>query len=199
MNNNYIYQLIEQLKEIFASDIKRYYHTLSVANTASCLAMRYNEDTERAYLAGLLHDCAKCMTDEELLIKCRDNNIMISASELKSPQLLHAKYGAYLAQKHYNIEDDEIIAAIEYHTTGRPRMSLLEEIVFVADYIEPLRYKISNMDEIRALAFKDIKAAICTITENTLKYLEDNSRPVDPLTKETHNYYYDIIGQPEKI
>ena len=116
-------------------------HTIGVAYTSVCLAMRYGEDLHKAELAGLLHDCAKCIPDDIKLDKCKRNNIPITKAQEQSPSLLHAKLGAFIAADHYRIKDQDILNAIENHTTGRPAMSLLEKIVFVADYIEPRRIK----------------------------------------------------------
>lgn len=120
-------------------DKERYWHTLGVAYTAACMAMRFGEDFERAYLAGLLHDCAKCSTDEEKLALAAEAGIPVNDIEQRSPGLLHAPLGAYLAQKEFGIRDEEICSAIHYHTLGKPEMTTLEKIIFVADYVEPNR------------------------------------------------------------
>ena len=129
-------------------DTARYEHTLGVAYTAACLAMRYGADIQKAEVAGLLHDCAKCIPDEEKLQKCEKHHLPISDAERKNPSLLHAKLGAYYARQKYGITDEEILGAITWHTTGKPEMTLLEEIVFIADYIEPDRDRAPNLEEI---------------------------------------------------
>ena len=109
----------------------RYQHTLGVAFTAAALAMKYNTDTananlvKRAYLAGLLHDCAKCMSDEKKLHICDKNNLSYSSMEADHPYLLHGKVGAHIARKKFGIKDEDILQAITWHTTGRPNMSFL--------------------------------------------------------------------------
>ena len=115
--------------------------------------MRYGCDLEKAEIAGLLHDCAKHYSDETIIKKCLMEGLSLSEDERKAPAVLHAKYGAWLAKKKYNIQDEEVIGAIRWHTTGRPNMSLLEKIVFTADYIEPRRDKASNLPVVRPLAF----------------------------------------------
>ena len=120
-----------------ALDSKRYEHTQGVAYTSAALAMRYGEDIQKAELAGLLHDCAKCLDNEKKIQICKKHNIEISEAEQNNPFLLHAKVGGYLAKTKYKVDDEEIIDAIVYHTTGRPGMSLMEKIVYIADYIEP--------------------------------------------------------------
>lgn len=170
-------------------DSKRFEHTLGVEYTAAALAMRYGCDVQDAQIAGLLHDCAKCLTDEKRLSICRKRRIPITAVEKKNPFLLHAKVGAYLAQKKYGIKNQDILNAIRSHTTGRRNMSTLEKIVFIADYIEPGRTHAPNLAEVRQLAFVDLDKAFLRILEDTLDYLNDTGGDIDPMTEETWNYY----------
>ena len=152
-------------------DAKRFEHTIGVEYTAAALAMRYDCDIRKAQAAGLLHDCAKCLTDEKRLSICEKNGIPITEAERRSPFLLHAKVGAYLAKEKYGITNQDILNAIQNHTTGRRGMSLLEKIIFVADYIEPGRKQAPNLAEIRKLAFVNLDSALLTILEDTLTYL----------------------------
>lgn len=172
-------------------DSKRYEHTLGVEYTAAALAMRYDCDIRDAQIAGLLHDCAKCLTDAKRLSICKKHKIPITAVEKKNPFLLHAKVGAYLAHKKYKIRNEDIMNAIRSHTTGRQNMSILEKIVFVADYIEPGRSHAPNLElgEIRRLAFIDLDKAFIRILEDTLEYLKAGDRDIDPMTEETWRYY----------
>lgn len=172
-------------------DSKRFEHTLGVEYTAAALAMRFGCDIGSARTAGLLHDCAKCLTDEKRLSICRKNNIPMTAMEKKNPFLLHAKVGAYLAREKYGIKDADILNAVQSHTTGRQNMSLLEKIIFVADYIEPGRKHALNLDEIRRLAFMDIDRALLRILEDTLHYLQDSGGDIDPMTEATWKYLSD--------
>ena len=173
----------------------RYQHTLGVAFTAAALAMKYNTDTananlvKRAYLEGLLHDCAKCMSDEKKLHICDKNNLSYSSMEADHPYLLHGKVGAHIARKKFGIKDEDILQAITWHTTGRPNMSLLEKIIFIADYIEPSRKPVKELDQIRKLAFEDIDNTMERILANTLKYLDGKNAPVDKMTVTTYESY----------
>lgn len=167
----------------------RYRHTIGVRYTSICLAMRYGEDLTRASYAGLLHDCAKHMSNEKLLAKCCKHHLAVSEVEEKNPFLLHGRVGAWLAEHKYGITDPEILGAIEWHTTGRPDMTLLEKIVFTADYIEPGRDQAPNLVELRRLAFTDIDQAVCAILKQTLDYLRDQGGEIDPATEVTYNYY----------
>lgn len=173
-------------------DAKRFEHTLGVAYTATALAMRYGVSLKNAELAGLLHDCAKCLTDEKRLAICEKHNISMNEIERRNPFLLHAKVGSYLAMEEYHINDPDIINAILNHTTGRPGMSELEKIVFVADYIEPNRKNAPNLAEIRKLSFEDLNLAMVRILGDTLQYLESTEGEIDPMTRKTYEYYYEI-------
>lgn len=171
---------------------KRFQHTLGVAYTAAAMAMKYEVDVKKALIAGLLHDCAKCMSDEKLLKLSEKENIEVTEVERRNPYLLHAKVGAMLAAKEYGIDDEEILDAITYHTTGRPGMTDLEKIVFVADYVEPGRDKAPNLAKVRKLAFEDLDETVRKILKDTLKYLEEEKESdfeIDPMTAKTYEYY----------
>lgn len=171
-------------------DPKRYEHTLGVAYTEAALAMRYNASLYNAQLAGLLHDCAKCISNEKKLSICEKNNIDITDIEKRNPFLLHAKVGSFLAKEEYDIADTDVLNAVLNHTTGRPGMSLLEKIIFISDYIEPGRKQAPNLPEIRKLAFMNLDRALVRILENTLNFLkEDDKKEIDPMTEKTYQYY----------
>lgn len=174
---------------------ERYHHTVGVAYTAMSMAMKYNPQPDnnefmvKAEIAGLLHDCAKCMDNDKKIRICNKNQIAYSKIEAENPYLLHGKVGAYIARKEFNILDEDILNAITWHTTGRPDMSLLEKIIFVADYIEPSRRPIPELNLIRQLAFTDINQAVIKILENTLKYLNEKGNPIDDMTQKTYDSY----------
>lgn len=174
-------------------DPKRFEHTLGVAYTAAALAMRYDCDILKAETAGMLHDCAKCMSNEKRLNICHKHNISVNDIERRNPFLLHAKVGSYIAMQKFNIHDRDIINAILNHTTGRPDMSLLEKIIYVADYIEPGRKQAPNLTQIRKLAFIDLDAALFKILEDTLIYLKDGDGEVDPMTQKTYDFYKEYM------
>lgn len=179
----------EKVKKRLTKD--RFHHTLGVQTTGFSLALLYDEDYNKATYAGLLHDLAKCMDDDELLEECKKYNLPISEIERANPYLLHGKLGAYYGKTQYGVEDEDILNSIIYHTTGRPNMSLLEKIIFVADYIEPNRDEEANpnLKKIRKLAFKDIDIALLEILKSTIDYLGDNKSKIDKLTIDTFNYY----------
>ena len=173
-------------------DEDRFAHTLGVMYTCASLAMVHGYDLEDAQVAGLLHDCAKCIPNKKKLKLCSQNNISVTAFEEEHPFLLHAKLGAYIARKKYDITDEEILSSITYHTTGRREMSLLEKIVYIADYIEPMRNKAPNLDKIRKLAFQDLDECLYEILKDTLEYLDENPQNVDNTTKEAFSYYKEL-------
>lgn len=172
---------------------KRYRHSLGVEEVAYDLALIHGCDCTKSRIAGILHDCAKHLTNEELIEECMRNSLPISDVENQSIYLLHAKVGATFAQLKYGIEDVDIINAITYHTTGRPNMTLLEKIIFTADYIEPFRRPLPRIDYIREIAYNDLDFAVLLILENTLDYLQDIGVVIDPLTIETYHYYKKVL------
>lgn len=190
-----IRQIEKKVKECLKP--KRFRHTIGVKYTSVCLAMRYGEDLEKAAIAGLLHDCAKNLSDEELLLICQEQGLPVSEAEERSPYLLHGKVGAWFAGTEYGITDEDVLGAITWHTTGKPEMSLLEKIVFTADYIEPGRDSAPNLKQLRQLAFTDLDAAVTEILRQTLEYLRGEGKEIDPQTEFTYNSYHKILDQKE--
>lgn len=170
-------------------DSERYEHTLGVTYTAVALAMCYDIDLKKAEIAGLLHDCAKCIENEKKLALCEKYHIQMNEVERRNPYLLHAKLGSFLAMKRYGINDRDIINAILNHTTGRPNMSQLEKIIFVADYIEPHRTQAPNLTALRKQAFQNIDLAMKGVLRDTLSYLESAETDIDPMTRKTFEFY----------
>ena len=179
--------LQKQMKEELSDD--RFEHTIGVMYTAESLAMRYGVDMTKAAVAGLLHDCAKCIPNAQKLKMCKKHDIEITEMEEKNPSLLHAKLGAYMAEAAYGVDDPEILIAIKWHTTGKPDMSMLDIIIYMADYIEPNRDKAPNLKQIRKLCFENIEEALYQVLEGTLEYLSDRPDMIDPMTKISYDFY----------
>lgn len=179
-------------------DARRFRHALGVTDISFSLALKYSADEEKAVVAGLLHDCAKCLSDEILIAECEKYNLPISKYEKIAPYLLHSKLGAYYGKEKFQIEDEDILNAITYHTTGRPNMSTLEKIVFVADYIEPSRAVIPNLQTIRRLSFIHLDKTVLEILQNTIRYLESTSKSIDATTLEAYNYYKNQLNERER-
>ena len=183
-------EIKKELKELLSKD--RYKHTVGVRYTAMCLGMKYEVDLDLCEMAGLLHDCGKAMSDKEKIEVCKKADIPISEAENKNPSLLHAKIGAYYALYKYDIDNPYIIDAIRYHTTGRPNMSLLEKIIFVADYIEPGRNMAPNLGVIRKIAFEDLDVAVFLICRDTIDYVNERGLYLDEMTVKTMEFYKEL-------
>ncbi|MDO4477699.1 MAG: bis(5'-nucleosyl)-tetraphosphatase (symmetrical) YqeK [Lachnospiraceae bacterium] len=170
-------------------DTKRFRHTMAVAYTAQAMAMAFGEDYAQAGIAGLLHDCAKQLGDQRLLRICQKNNIPITDCERRNVSLLHAKAGAAMAASDFGVTDEAILSAIRYHTTGRPGMTRLEQIIFLADYIEPGRYRAPRLPEVRQMAFKDLDECCYMVLDSMMAYLAESEDDLDMTTKEAYDYY----------
>lgn len=175
---------------------KRLMHTVGVRYTAQAMAMCFDEDMEKAGYAGMLHDCAKYLSDNEMLEACRRYKISITEAEKKKPSLLHAKVGQVFAREVYGITDDSILSAIRWHTTGKPAMSTLEKIIYIADYIEPNRRPLPQMEQIRNMAFTDLNKTMYMILASTLSYLEEskeNNDAIDKYTIDAFDFYKEYV------
>lgn len=181
-------KIIDDLKPTLKES--RFNHTIGVAETAKKMAETFGVNPNQAYMAGILHDCGKYLSDKELIEVCKKHQIEITETEKNAPYLLHAKVGALFAAEKYCITDEEILSAITWHTTGKTAMSKLEQIIFCADYIEPNRSIQPNLSELRELAKKDLDFLTFRILEDTLDYLsQKDASTIDNYTKEAYKYY----------
>jgi predicted HD superfamily hydrolase involved in NAD metabolism len=165
---------------------KRLEHSLGVSKAAAKLAERYGADAGKARLAGLLHDCARVMPSNILLQVAEASGIVVNDVEQREPMLLHAPVGAVIAARDYGVDDPEVLGAIRWHTTGGPHMTLLEEIVFLADYIEPRR-TFPGVDRLRKLAKVSLDEALLSSYDQTLKHLLAEGGLIHPATVEGRN------------
>ena len=192
------YELIEMLESQLSASLneKRFIHTRSVAYTSAALAMKwYKYEVDRVMIAGYMHDCAKCMSLNEQLRFAEENMIYVSDYYIAHPKLIHAIVGPAVAQEQYGIFDREIHDAIRTHTTGAPDMSVMQKIIYVADYIEPTRENmVLCMEDYREMAFTDLDKAVYMIADNVLKYLEKTGADIDPATKATRDFYEKIVN-----
>lgn len=147
---------------------KRYIHSLGVAEEAKRLAVIYGADEEKAYIAGLLHDCAKKFTPDEQLDVCKKIGVELDEYAKLCIPIVHSFLGVEIARTEYGINDVEILNAIKYHTVGRAGMTLLEKIIYIADITEAGR-DFEGVDELRRLVDKDLTAAIIKSVEFELK------------------------------
>ncbi len=177
-------KLLEQLTKVLSP--KRLAHSKGVSETAASLAARYGADIGKARLAGLLHDCARGMPSNILLQVAGASGIVVNDVEQREPMLLHAPVGAVIARRDYGVDDPEVLAAIRWHTTGGPAMTLLDEIIFLADYIEPTR-SFPGVDRLRALAEESLPAALLAAYDQTLNHLLAERWLIHPATVEGRN------------
>ena len=187
-----ILRMQNRLKEYLTRD--RFIHTQGVMYTATALAMCHGEDLVKAQVAGLLHDCAKCIPTGKKLKICKKNDIPLTRWEEENEALLHAKVGVYIAKKKYGIDDPAILNAIRYHTTGKADMSVLDKIVYIADYIEPRRYKADNLPQMRKLAYEDLDKTMYEILKSTLEYLAKKGAAADPMTATAYEYFRQLVA-----
>lgn len=162
-------------------------HSLSVSETAVLLAAKYEQNIEKARIAGLVHDCAKNMTDVELIKVVMDHEIELSEVDLQNPSILHGLVGSIIAKEEMGICDEDILKSIRYHTTGRKNMSILEKIIYIADYIEPLR-KFSGVEQLRSLIEIDLDVAVLKSFDNTIKYVISQKGLLHTDTIDARNY-----------
>lgn len=183
---------IKNMQEVLMKELeaKRYEHSLGVAYTAAALAMCYQYNVEKAFVAGLLHDCAKCMKKQAKESYCKKMNIEFTEAELKIPALQHAKIGSYLCETKYNVQDSDIKTAIRYHTTGKADMTILEKIIYISDYIEPNRMPLPRIELVRKESFHNLDYAMELILEDCLNHLIENGGAIDPMTHITYEFYH---------
>ncbi len=192
MDNNMQNTLDNILQDLqFRQTPSRYRHTVGVMYTAAALCMKYGEDIYKGMLAGVLHDCGKLIEIKDYVEACNDYGVSFDEDFYKAPHLLHGLLGAYFAEKRYDIHDADVLHAIKIHTTGCPNMSLLDKIIFVADYIEPERDEAQDLDILRKIAFEDINKSIVLIAEQTMEHLKRKNYYIRKTTIETYNYYKD--------
>ena len=165
---------------------KRYIHSLNVADSAKKLARIYGADEEMAYTAGLVHDCCKDMPAGLQLSYLLENKADMTEIEINTAKLYHAMSGRIFAQKEFGIDDDDMLNAIRYHTTGRKNMSLLEKIIFIADFISAER-DYNGVEVMREKAERSLEEAIVEGLSFTIKDLIDAERLVHPDTLDAYN------------
>ena len=178
-------QVKERLREMISQE--RYRHSLQVADTAVQLAERWRASVEKARIAGLVHDCGKSPSRSILLKRVLEFGIVMDEIEQSEPQLLHGHVSAELALREFGIDDEEVLSSIRYHTTGRVSMSLLEKIVYLADYIEPGR-DFPGVDELRELAGQDLDVAVLRAMDLTLIHVIQRGLLIHPRTVAARNW-----------
>ncbi len=170
-------------------DGHRLLHSQRSAEEAEKLAERYGVDQKKAYVAGLLHDVAKGSCKHGLQNIAGRYNVSIDKIETDNPELLHGKIGAAMVAADLGIDDEDILSAIRWHTTGRANMSMLEKIVYMADLIEPGRC-FDGIEDIRILAYQDIDAAMLHSLQQIMEFVRSKGFSLHPCSVEA---YEDIL------
>lgn len=160
---------------------KRFKHCIRVMKTA--LKINSEIDEDKVKTAAILHDCAKYNEDKYMQVY----GDFINPNQLQYKAVLHSFLGAEVAKKEYNINDNEVLDAIRYHTTGRANMSDLEKIIYLADAVEPHR-DYPGVDVIRKLLKKDIDQAILYSLDHNITYIIENNNLIHPLTIDARNF-----------
>lgn len=195
--------LDDELKDDIYKDLKdtlshkRFKHTKSVQRVARGLASHYNIDINKASLAAMLHDCAKHYSEKKLIDLSEKYHIRLSKDQINNPKTIHAALGSKIANDLYEVVDEDVLNAISYHTTGRPDMSTLEKIIYIADYIEPMRKQRKSIDRYRALSLQSLDDTVYLILKDTIEHLEQEGDDYAQLTKSAYEYYKEIYNNKQ--
>lgn len=190
--------LISEIKDYLQKNLRenRYEHVLGVVQTAIALAKLNNVDEKKAEIAALCHDVAKNKTIAELEQLINENKIELSYEEIHTKELWHSIVSPSLGRDIFNIEDEEILNAMRWHTTGRENMTKLEKIIYIADMIEPGR-NFPGVQELRQLTFLDLDKGVLEGLNHTIGYLLSMNSLIDSNTIKARNYL--LVNQQDKI
>lgn len=188
----------DELRPIAMSYLKpkRMPHVLGTEREAAFLAEKYGADVTSARIAALLHDCTKKLDLPQQLSLCRHYGLALDEMEQSYLKLLHSKTGAAVARDRFGVTD-EVYSAIYYHTTGRAHMTLLEKIIYLADYIEPSR-SFSGVEELRQAVHMDLDRGLCQALADSIEELHRYGSSVHRNTREALAYIQSEIGGTEK-
>lgn len=182
--------ILEDIKKYLPKE--RYEHTLRVRDEAVKLANKYDCDLNKVELAALLHDIGKSKNIDKLLPLSNDFSIIVKDRLKYENNIFHSVASAFIAKERYDITDEDIINAILHHTTGRSSMSLIEKIIYIADYIEPNRVH-EGVDKIRKMAYENLDKAMLDALNNTILYLTEKKIIMDIKVIEARNYLINNI------
>ena len=193
---NYTNKTDEQLKQWLKENLseERYIHTLGTSECAKELAEKLGLDGNKAYYAGLLHDCAKCFSNEKLL-EIINKNLQVQECELMNYKTLHAPVSAYIAEKEFGVTDKEILEAIRWHTLGRIDMTDFDKLIFLSDKIEPNTREKCYCDTLRAYLEEanGLNKALLECYKSTIKSLVKRNLKICPVTIDIYNNLQDIV------
>ena len=168
-------EFLEEIKKRLNPD--RLYHSLNVADEAKKLAKHYGADEQKAFTAGLLHDILKNTPDSELLQYFERNGIMLTETERASRKTWHAMAGADFLRRELYVTDEDILSAVRWHTTGRAGMTLLDKVLFIADFISADR-DYPGVERMREKAYVSLEDAMLEGLQFTINELVENAWPV---------------------
>lgn len=182
---------------------ERYTHTLGVEECARELAKRYGEDEEKAALAGLLHDCAKCLSNDELLELLKTKIKNVDKNELLNYKTFHAPVGEYFAKNKFGIHNEEILSAIRCHTLGKVDMTRFDKIIFLADKIEARTREPEYRKKILVAlneneGVKGLDAALFVCFKETIKSLVKRELAICPATIDVYNWLLETTKEYKK-
>lgn len=179
----------EQMRNYLKENLSqgRYNHSLGVEDAAEKLAKKYGANIKKAKIAGLIHDCAKEIDKKEILDICRKNGVDIDYVLEANPSLLHGAAGAIMAQKVMGVEDEDILSAIKNHTIGKSDMSLLEKVIYLADYIETSR-NFPGIEELRNAAFRSLDESLILSFDKTIAVVISRGNLIHKDTVEARNF-----------
>ncbi|MFI3230791.1 MAG: nicotinate-nucleotide adenylyltransferase [bacterium] len=192
----------------------RFKHSIEVSKEAVKMGKHYNlsdEQIEKLFLAGILHDCAKCLTKEEILENAEIYNLELDDFVRNRLELAHSFLGEFIAKYEYSmitdgdntikleLIDEDVLGAIRYHTTGVANMFTIEKIIYIADYIEPTRRYFEGLIKARELAYKDLDRAMEYILDRTIEYNKGLGGEVHPLSIEAYEFYKNKNNKNNKV
>lgn len=176
----------------------RFNHTLGVVETAKELSLLYGENEHKAIVAALLHDVAKEFSTSKKRNFCKEHNIYLDEYINRNINLSHGMIAAHIARKKFNIQDEDILQAIENHTFGRKNMSALEKIIYLSDIIEPNRKSYLGLEELRKITYKDLDRAMEIALNLTVNHLNSNNKKAHPIIYSMLEQYSQINMQKNK-
>jgi predicted HD superfamily hydrolase involved in NAD metabolism len=178
-------EIYDYVKGVLKAD--RFIHTLGVVSVAKKLAIINGVSEEEAEIAALCHDIAKNLTQDEMKTLIIKNNVILSEDEKNSLQLWHGILGPYVAKKALNVDNEEILSAIRWHTTGKEKMTKLEKIIYIADMIEPSR-TFEGVDEVREVTLNNLDEGVLLGLTQTINFLLLEGNTIDLNTVKARNY-----------
>jgi predicted HD superfamily hydrolase involved in NAD metabolism len=176
----------------------RLQHILGVEQMAIDLARHYHLDVEKAAQAGLMHDLAKYFKPIQLLDMAQAEGLKLDPVDEANPHLLHADASAIVARDNFGVQDEEVLQAIQNHTLGRPGMSLLSCIIYIADTLEPSRGTTPELETLRQISYENLYKALWLTCDYSLKYLLDSRCLIHPRTINTRNWALQVTNKKQQ-